>query len=62
MIDSQQASEALADINDVVRRVRQSRIYYLNSLIMVLWGVLVLAGNIATWLWPRYGGYVWITV
>jgi hypothetical protein len=62
MIDSQQASEALADINDIVRRVRQSRIYYLNSLIMVLWGVLVFAGNIATWLWPRYGGYVWITV
>lgn len=62
MIDSQQASEALADINDIVRRVRQSRIYYLNSLIMVLWGVLVLAGNIATWLWPRYGGYIWITV
>jgi hypothetical protein len=62
MIDSQQASEALADINDIVRRVRQSRIYYLNSLIMVLWGVLVFAGNIATWLWPRYGGYIWITV
>ena len=62
MIDSQQASEALADINDIVRRVRQSRIYYLNSLIMVLWGLLVLAGNIATWLWPRYGGYIWITV
>jgi hypothetical protein len=62
MIDSQQASEALADIDDIVRRVRQSRIYYLNSLIMVLWGVLVFAGNIATWLWPRYGGYIWIAV
>jgi hypothetical protein len=62
MIGSKEATEALADINDIVRRVRQSRIYYLNSLIMVLWGVLVLAGNIATWLWPRYGGYIWITV
>jgi hypothetical protein len=62
MIDSQQASEALAEIDDIVQRVRQSRIYYLNSLIMVLWGVLVFAGNIATWLWPRYGGYIWIAV
>ena len=62
MIGSKEASETLAEINDIVQRVRQSRIYYLNSLIMVLWGVLVFAGNIATWLWPRYGGYIWITV
>src|SRR5258708_15355680 len=62
MIGSKEASEALAEINDVVQRVRQSRIYNLNSLIMVLWGVLVFAGNAATWLWPRYGGYIWITV
>jgi hypothetical protein len=62
MIGSKEASESLAEINDIVQRVRQSRIYYLNSLIMVLWGVLVFAGNIATWLWPRYGGYIWITV
>src|SRR5260370_16334681 len=62
MIDSQQASEALADINDIVRRVRQSRLYYLNSLIMVLWGVLVFAGKIATWLRPRYGGSIWFSL
>src|SRR5882762_75262 len=61
-IDRRQAREALSDIDDIVRRVRQSRLYDLNSLIMVLWGVLVFAGNIATWLWPRYGGYIWITV
>ena len=62
MIDRQQAVEALSDIDDVVRRVRQSRLYDLNSRIMVLWGVLVFAGNVATWLWPRHGGYIWITV
>ena len=44
MIDSQQASEALADINDVVQRVRQSRIYDLASLMLIMWGVLVFAG------------------
>jgi hypothetical protein len=62
MIGSKEASDALAEIDDIVQRVRRSRIYYLNSLIMVLWGILVFAGNIATWLWPRYGGYIWITV
>jgi hypothetical protein len=62
MIDSKQAAEALTDIDDVVRRVRQSQIYYLNSRIMVLWGLLVFAGNIATWLWPWHGGYIWIAV
>src|SRR5882762_5463594 len=61
-IDRRQAREALSDIDDIVRRVRQSRLYDLNSQIMVLWGVLVFAGNVATWLWPRYGGYTWITI
>src|SRR5882757_2687095 len=61
-IDRRQAREALSDIDDIVRRVRQSRLYDLNSQIMVLWGVLVFAGNVATWLRPRYGGYTWITI
>jgi hypothetical protein len=62
MIDRQQATAALADIDDIVQRVRRSQMYDLNSQIMVLWGVLVFAGNVATWLWPRYGGYIWIAV
>ena len=41
MIDSHEASEALADIDDMVRRVRQSRIYDLASQMMIMWGVLV---------------------
>src|SRR3954471_12189585 len=62
MIDSQQASEALADINDIVRRVRQSRIYDLASLIMIMWGLLTFAGCLVTWLSPRYAGYAWPAV
>jgi len=62
MIDSKEASEALSDIDDMVRRVRQSRIYDIASQFMILWGVLVFAGNIATWFWPREGNYVWIAV
>jgi hypothetical protein len=62
MIDSQQASEALADINAIARRVRQSRIYNLASLLMTMWGVLVFVGNIASFAWPRSAGYIWLAV
>ncbi|MBA2398892.1 MAG: hypothetical protein H0V72_09355 [Bradyrhizobium sp.] len=62
MIDSQQASEALADIDDIARRVRQSRIYNLASLLMILWGALVFAANVAAFALPRYAGYIWIAV
>jgi hypothetical protein len=62
MIDSKQASEALTDINEIVRRVRQSRIYNLASLMMIMWGVLTFAGYVATFLWPRQAGYAWIGV
>jgi hypothetical protein len=62
MIDSKQAAEALADIDDMVHRVRQSRVYDLASQMMILWGGLVFAANIATWLWPHQGYYFWIAV
>jgi hypothetical protein len=61
-IDSQQATEALADINEIVRRVRQSRIYNIASLMLILWGVLVFAGYLLNYLAPRYGGYGWVAV
>jgi len=59
MIDSKEAAKALSDIDDIVRRVRQSQTYNLASLIMIWWGVLVFAGNIATYSWQWYGGYIW---
>ena len=62
MIDSQQASEALADIREIARRVRQSRIYNLASLLMIMWGALVFIANAASFGWPRHAGYIWIAV
>jgi uncharacterized membrane protein YeaQ/YmgE (transglycosylase-associated protein family) len=62
MIDSKQASAALADIGDIAGRVRQSLIYNLSSLIMIMWGVLALAGYLQTYLLPRYAGYGWLLV
>lgn len=61
-IDPREATLALNDIEEIVRRVRQSRIYDIASQIMIAAGVLVLAGNLANWGWPRYGGYIWISV
>lgn len=62
MIDRQQASEALADIDDIVGRVRQSRIYNLSSLMLILWGILVFAGYLLSYLAPRYAGNGWLAV
>jgi hypothetical protein len=59
MIDSQQASEALADIDEMTRRVRQSRIYNLASLMLIMWGALVFAGYLGSFLLPHYAGYFW---
>ena len=59
MIDSQQASAALNDINDVVRRVRQSQIYQFASFIITMWGVLMFAAYIANYTWPRQGYTIW---
>jgi len=61
-IDPKEAARALNDIEQIVARVRQSRIYDLASQIMIAAGVLVLAGNIATFLTPGHSATIWITV
>ncbi len=61
-IDPKDAAAALSDIDDVVRRVRQSRVYRLASLLLILWGALTFAGYVASYLWPRHAGYAWIAV
>ncbi|HEY3893601.1 MAG TPA: hypothetical protein VGM00_16700 [Bradyrhizobium sp.] len=62
MIDSKQAIEALGAIDEIVRRVRQSQIYDTASKMMIVWGGLVLAGNLVTYFTPRYANYAWILV
>jgi hypothetical protein len=61
-IDPKEAARALNDIEQIVQRVRQSRIYDIASQIMIAAGVLVVAGNIANYLSPRYSTYIWLTV
>jgi hypothetical protein len=59
-IDPKEAASALSDIGSISRRVRQSRIYDIASLMLILWGALVFVANIASFLFPRHAGYVWI--
>ena len=61
-IDAKQAASALSDIEDISHRVRQSRIYDLASQIMIMWGVLIVGGNLASWVAPQHGGSMWIGV
>jgi hypothetical protein len=61
-IDPQQAASALSDIDTIVRRVRQSTIYHLASLILVMWGGLTFAGYLVSYLLPRSAGYGWLAV
>jgi hypothetical protein len=61
-IDPKEAAQALNDIEQIVQRVRQSRIYDIASQIMIAVGVLVVAGNVANFLSPRHSAYIWITV
>jgi FtsH-binding integral membrane protein len=61
-IDPREAASALSDIDSIVRRVRQSTIYNLASLMLIMWGVLTFAGYLVTWLSPRHAGCGWIAV
>jgi hypothetical protein len=59
---AKEAAQALSDIENIVQRVRQSRIYDVASQIMIVAGVLVLAGNLANFAAPRYSAIIWIAV
>jgi hypothetical protein len=61
-IDPQEAASALSDIDVISRRVRQSTMYRLSSLLTIFWGVLVFAANIASFLWPRSAGLIWLGI
>ena len=61
-IDAKEAASALSDIDSAARRVRQSTIYQLSSLFIITWGVLVVAGNLTSFVWPRSAGFSWLAV
>jgi len=61
-INPKEAASALSDVEDIVRRVRQSRIYNFASLTLIVWGALTFAGYLISYLSPRNAGYAWVAV
>jgi len=59
-IDRNEAAQALSDIDDIAARVRQSRVYNLTSLILILWGAVIFTAYMLGMLMPRQAGIVWI--
>ncbi len=61
-IDPKDAALALSDVDDIARRVLQSRIYQQSSLIITCWGVLVCGGYLVNQLWPTRAVLGWNVV
>jgi uncharacterized membrane protein len=61
-IDPKEAASALSDINEMANRVRQSTIYNLASLMLIMWGALVFAGHIVAHFYPRSALLIWLAV
>ena len=51
-VRSDEAAAMLADVDSVVARVKQSRLYRTAALIMILWGVVNLARDVLIALAP----------
>jgi hypothetical protein len=61
-LDADEASAALAEIESIARRVKQSSIYRAYSLTLIGWGALVAIGNLAELFAGHWAGGVWIAL
>ena len=61
-IRSDEAAAMLADVDSVVARVKQSRLYRTAALIMILWGVVYLARDVLIALAPAWFGPRWFLI
>ena len=59
-ISPNEAQAMLADVDDVVARVKQSQIYRISSGVMMMWGVLNVLGNLLSPLAGRWAPGTWI--
>ncbi len=59
-LGADEASAALADIEAITRRVKQSAVYRVSGLILMGWGALIVLGNLAELFAGRWTGRVWI--
>ncbi len=58
----EEASAMLADVDSVIARVKQSRIYHAASEILILWGILIAFGDLAIAAAPRLASWAWLAL
>ena len=61
-ISPNEAQAMLADVDGVVARVKQSRIYHIASGILILWGLFVIAGDLLALVAGPWTGISWALV
>ena len=59
-LTSSQAQASLDDIEQIVRRVKQSALYRNASVLLILWGAIVTVGYVGCEVVPRYAATVWL--
>ena len=58
-MDAEQAGAILAEVDSIVAKVRQSRVYRLTGALLVLWGAIVIAADLIGFVWPRWSVWTW---
>jgi hypothetical protein len=58
-MDAAQAGAILAEVDSIVAKVRQSRLYRLTGALLVLWGAIVIAADLIGFAWPRWSVWTW---
>jgi hypothetical protein len=61
-LDPKEAAASLGDIEAIERRTRENLFYFGSSPVLVLWGVLNVAGYLLTWYRPTAALYGWIAL
>jgi hypothetical protein len=57
-----EAAAALQDVEHIVNRVKQSATYRYASLLLIVWGLLVILGYAGSYAWPQSAVTIWLTV
>jgi hypothetical protein len=58
-MDAEEAGATLAEIDGIVARVMQSRLYRRTGGLLILWGAIVVAADLIGFVWPRGSVWTW---
>ena len=59
-MDAKEAGAILAEVDLIVARVRQSRLYRMTGSLLVLWGAIVVAADLVGFAAPRWSMLAWV--